>query len=179
MEKDDLFILAGIMQILIIRHAKAGQRGLLGFIGKKDAARPLTDVGRRDMRKAARGLQKLVPEIDVLATSPLARARETADIVSRRYANIPVMELAALAPGGSKEDVLAWLRDQKATATVALVGHEPDLGMLSSWLLGGGAESCLSLKKGAACLIEMSETPTPGSGRLEWLLPPAALRKHG
>jgi phosphohistidine phosphatase len=179
MEKDDLFILAGIMQILIIRHAKAGQRGLLGFIGKKDAARPLTDVGRRDMRKAARGLQKLVPEVDVLATSPLARARETADIVSRRYDNIPVMELAALAPGGSKEDVLAWLRDQKATATVALVGHEPDLGMLSSWLLGGGAESFLSLKKGAACLIEMSETPTPGSGRLEWLLPPAALRKHG
>jgi phosphohistidine phosphatase len=167
------------MQILIIRHAKAEQRGLLGFAGKKDAARPLTDAGRRDMRKAARGLQKLVPEIDVLATSPLVRARETADIVSRRYDDIPVMELAPLAPGGSKEDVLAWLRDQKATATVALVGHEPDLGILASWLLSGGAESFLSLKKGAACLIEMAEKPTPGSGKLEWLLPPAALRKHG
>jgi phosphohistidine phosphatase len=166
------------MQILIIRHAKAGQRGLLGFIGKKDATRPLTDAGRRDMRKAARGLQKLVPEIDVIASSPLTRARETADIVSRRYDDIPVMELAPLAPGGSKEDVLAWLRDQKATATVVLVGHEPDLGILASWLLGGGAESFLSLKKGAACLIEMSEKPTPGSGSLEWLLPPAALRKH-
>lgn len=166
------------MQILIIRHAKAGQRGVLGFIGKKDAARPLTDAGRRDMRKAARGLLKLVPEIDVLATSPLARARETADIVSRRYDDIPVMELAPLAPGGSKEDVLAWLRDQKTTATVALVGHEPDLGILASWLLGG-AESFLSLKKGSACLIEMTDKPTPGTGKLEWLLPPAALRKHG
>jgi phosphohistidine phosphatase len=166
------------MQILIIRHAKAGQRGLLGFIGKKDATRPLTDAGRRDMRKAARGLQKLVPEIDVIASSPLTRARETADIVSRRYDDIPVMELAPLAPGGSKEDVLAWLRDQKASATVVLVGHEPDLGILASWLLGGGAESFLSLKKGAACLIEMSEKPTPGSGSLEWLLPPQALRKH-
>lgn len=179
MDKDDLFILTGIMRILIIRHAKAAQRGLLGFLGKKDAARPLTDAGCRDMRKAARGLQKLVPEIDVLATSPLVRARETADIVSRRYDDIPVMELAPLAPGGSKEDVLAWLREQKTTATVALVGHEPDLGMLASWLLGGAAESFLSLKKGAACLIEMREMPTPGSGRLEWLLPPAALRKHG
>jgi phosphohistidine phosphatase len=166
------------MQILIIRHAKAGQRGLLGFIGKKDATRPLTDAGRRDMRKAVRGLQKLVPEIDVIASSPLTRARETADIVSRRYDDIPVMELAPLAPGGSKEDVLAWLRDQKATATVVLVGHEPDLGILASWLLSGGAESFLSLKKGAACLIEMSEKPTPGSGSLEWVLPPAALRKH-
>ena len=167
------------MQILIIRHAKAAQRGLLGFLGKKDAARPLTEVGRRDMRKAAKGIQKLVPEIDVLATSPLARARETADIVSKRYDDIAVMELAPLAPGGSKEDVLAWLRDQKPSATVALVGHEPDLGILASWLLSGGADSFVSLKKGAACLIEMTEKPTPGSGRLEWLLPPATLRKRG
>ncbi len=167
------------MQILIIRHAKAGQRGLLGFIGKKDAARPLTDAGRKDMRKAAKGLQSLVPEIDVLATSPLARARETADIVSKKYDDTPVTELALLAPGGSKEDVLAWLREQKPTATVALVGHEPDLGMLASWLLAGGKESFVTLKKGAACLIEMSETPTPGCGRLEWLLPSAALRKRG
>lgn len=167
------------MQILIIRHAKAGQRGLLGFIGKKDAARPLTDAGRRDMSKAAKGLQKLVTQIDVLAASPLARARETADIVSRRYDDIAVTELVPLAPGGSKEDVLAWLRDQKPSATVALVGHEPDLGILASWLLSGGAESFLSLKKGAACLIEMTEKPTPGSGRLEWLMPPAALRKRG
>jgi phosphohistidine phosphatase len=167
------------MQVLIIRHARAGQRGLLGFLGKKDAARPLTDAGRRDMRKTTKGLQKLVPEIDVLATSPLTRARETADIVSRRYDDIAVTELAPLAPGGSKEDVLAWLRDQKPSATVVLVGHEPDLGILASWLLSGGTESFLSLKKGAACLIEMTEKPTPGSGRLEWLLPPAALRKRG
>jgi phosphohistidine phosphatase len=167
------------MQVLIIRHAKAGQRGLLGFLGKKDAARPLTDAGRKDMRKAAKGLQTLVPEIDVLATSPLVRARETADIVSRRYDDIPAMELALLAPGGSKEDVLAWLRDQKPSATVALVGHEPDLGILASWLLGGGTESFLSLKKGAACLIEMTDKLVPGSGRLEWLLPAAALRKRG
>ena len=167
------------MQVLIIRHAKAGQRGLLGFLGKKDAARPLTDAGRKDMRKAAKGLQTLVPEIDVLATSPLVRARETADIVSRCYDDIAVMELAPLAPGGSKEDVLAWLRDQKPSATVALVGHEPDLGILASWLLSGGTESFLSLKKGAACLIEMTEKPTPGSGRLEWLMSPATLRKRG
>ncbi len=165
------------MQVLIIRHAKAGQRGLLGFLGKKDT--PLTDAGRKDMRKAAKGLQSLVPEIDVLATSPLARARETADIVSKRYDDLPVMELAPLAPGGSKEEVLAWLREQKPSATVALVGHEPDLGILASWLISGGTRSFLSLKKGAACLIEMTEKPAPGSGNLEWLLPPTALRKRG
>ncbi len=167
------------MQILIIRHAKAEQRGLLGFIGKRDAARPLTDGGRKDMRKTAKVLRTLVPELDVLAASPLVRARETADIVSGRYDDLPVTELAALAPGGAKEDVLAWLRDLKPAATVALVGHEPDLGILASWLLGGGAESFLPLKKGAACLIDMRDSPAPGSGRLTWLLPPAVLRKRG
>lgn len=177
--QDGLGILDGVMQVLIIRHAKAGQRGLLGFLGKKDAARPLTDAGRKDMRKAAKGLQTLVPEIDVLATSPLVRARETAEIISRRYDDIAVTELAPLAPGGSKEDVLAWLRDQKSSATVALVGHEPDLGVLASWLIGGNVKSFLSLKKGAACLIEMTDKPAPGSGSLEWLLPPATLRQRG
>lgn len=179
MPPGDLFILIHIMQILIIRHAKAASRGALGFLGKRDAARPLTDAGRRDMRKAVRGLRKLVPEIDVLVASPLVRAIETAEIISRRYDDIPVTELAALAPGGSKEDMLAWLREQKATATVALVGHEPDLGRLASWLLGGGVESFLSFKKGAACLIGMADKPRPGAGRLEWLLPPATLRKQG
>lgn len=167
------------MQILIIRHAKAGQRAMLGFLGKKDTARPLTDAGRKDMRKVAKALSALLPGIDLIASSPLVRARETADIVSRRFDDIPVRELASLAPGGAKEEVLAWLREQKPSATVALVGHEPDLGMLASWLLNGSEESFLTLKKGSACLIEVTEKPAPGSGRLEWLLPPATLRKRG
>lgn len=167
------------MQILIIRHAKAGQRAMLGFLGKKDAARPLTEAGRKDMRKMAKFLRALLPEINKLASSPLARARETADIVSRYYDDIPVSELPSLAPGGAKEEILSWLREQKPSATVALVGHEPDLGTLASWLLDGGEKSFVTLKKGAACLIEMTEKPTPGAGRLEWLLPPAALRKRG
>lgn len=89
------------MFVLIIRHAKAEPRAVLGSIGNKDAARSLTDAGRKDMRKAAKGLRTLVPEIDVLAASPLVRAQETAAIISERYDAMPVTELAPLAPGGS------------------------------------------------------------------------------
>lgn len=167
------------MFVLIIRHAKAEPRTVLGSIGKKDATRPLTDTGRKDMRKAAKGLRTLVPEIDVIAASPLVRAQETAAIISERYDAMPVTELAPLAPGGAKQAVLDWLRDQPESATIALVGHEPDLGILASWLLSGRQESFISFKKGAGCLIELTDRPEAGAGRLAWLLPPAALRKHG
>jgi phosphohistidine phosphatase len=115
----------------------------------------------------------------VLAASPLVRAQETAAIISERYDAMPVTELAPLAPGGSKQAVLDWLNDQPESATVALVGHEPDLGILASWLLSGRKESFMSLKKGAGCLIELTDRPEAGAGKLVWLLPPAALRKHG
>jgi phosphohistidine phosphatase len=167
------------MFVLIIRHAKAEARAVLGSIGKKDATRSLTDAGRKDMRKAAKGLRTLVPEVDVLAASPLVRAQETAAIIAELYDAMPVTELAPLAPGGSKQAVLDWLGDQPESATVALVGHEPDLGVLASWLLSGRKESFISLKKGAGCLIELTDRPKAGAGKLVWLLPPAILRKHG
>ena len=51
--------------------------------GKPDALRPLTRAGRKKMRRAARGLARLVPHLDALATSPLTRAVETGEIVAR------------------------------------------------------------------------------------------------
>lgn len=166
------------MKILIIRHAKAEPR-TVGSTGKKDAARPLTDAGRKSMRKASKGLQTLIPKLDVLVTSPLVRAQQTAAIISKRYAAMPITQLAALAPGGSVQALLEWLREQPATATVALVGHEPDLGIFASYLLSGNKESFVLLKKSAACLIELPERPAAGSGKLEWLLQPSELRALG
>lgn len=69
------------MKILLIRHGKAEERPLLSLSAKKDALRALTESGRREFRKAAKGLRKLAPDIDVLAASPLVRAQETAAIV--------------------------------------------------------------------------------------------------
>lgn len=165
------------MKVLIVRHAKAEARPLLGFLAKRDRRRPLTPGGRKDMAKTAKGLTRLVPALDALAASPLARARETAEILAKRYDGVELVELPALAPGGSAEQVIGWLREQPKDAVVALVGHEPDLGEFASYLLAGKHGSFLPLKKAGACLVAFDAEPAAAAGRLEWLLPPGALRK--
>lgn len=165
------------MFILLVRHAKAEPRPLLALRPKQDARRPLTDAGRKRMRRAARTLRKLLPAIDVLAASPLVRARETAEIIAARYDGMPVVELVPLSPGGSEHDLLEWLREQRADATIGLVGHEPDLGLFASWLLSGKKSPFAPLRKGGACLIRFAEMPAAGGGALEWWLTPKLLDK--
>ncbi len=164
------------MKVLLVRHAKAEPRPRLGLLRKNDE-RPLTSGGRKDMAKAAKGLKRLVPAIDVLATSPLARARETAEVLARRYDHDDIVDVAALSPGGEPQALVEWLRGQRKDAVVALVGHEPDLGGFAGYLLTGRRESFLPFKKGGACLIDLADGPVADGGRLEWLLPPGALRK--
>ena len=159
------------MQLVLIRHARAEERALL----KRDRTRALTVDGRRRMRKAARGLHTLLPGLSQIATSPLTRARQTAAIVAEVRDDIDVTLLAALAPGGAVHAVLAWLRTQPADATLALVGHEPDLGQLASWLLSSRKTGFVQFKKGAAALIEFAGAPAAGKGTLVWLLTAAQL----
>ena len=163
------------MKILLVRHARAEDRGETPD-QNSDAMRRLTDGGRRDMRKAAKGLGKYAPEVHLLATSPLERAQETARIVARVLDSPDPVELPLLAPGGSRQALLEWLCTQPADSAVMLVGHEPDLGALASWLLSGGDRSFIELKKGAACLLEFESHPQAGSGRLLWAITPGQLR---
>jgi phosphohistidine phosphatase len=161
------------MRVLIVRHAKAEERRLR----TRDALRPLTPQGRKDMRKAARALKALVTAIDVLAVSPLVRARQTGEIVQTVFAGPEQLtELAQLVPGTPAKELLAWLTTQPRDATVALVGHEPDLSALVGYLLSGRERSLIELKKGAACLVEFAERPRAGEGRLLWALTPKQLR---
>jgi phosphohistidine phosphatase len=110
-----------------------------------------------------------------IATSPLRRARQTAEIVAAGYAGIDTVSLPALSPGAAPLAVLAWLRAQPADATLALVGHEPDLGLLAGWLLSGKQSGFVQFKKGAAALIEFADAPAAGKGTLAWFLTAAQL----
>jgi phosphohistidine phosphatase len=160
------------MQLVLIRHARAEERALF----KRDRTRALTPDGRRRMRKAARGLAALLPGITTIATSPLLRARQTAEIVASACKDHPAVEtLAALAPGEPPRALLAWLRTQPPEVTVALVGHEPDLGRLAGWLLSAKPHGFVQFKKGAAALLEFGTAPAAGRGRLAWLLTAAQL----
>lgn len=166
------------MKVLIVRHGPAGDRAAWEAEGRDDRLRPLTPEGKKQMRKCAAGLAALVPDLRVLATSPLTRAMQTAEIVAAEY-DCEIVPLEALAPDQDPEEALAWLRDQRHDITVGLVGHEPHLSTVVGYLLTGKRASFLDLKKGGACLLEMTEPLKPGASSLTWLLMPRVLRRLG
>lgn len=156
------------MQILIVRHAIAGDKKKFAASGKPDGLRPLTKKGRKEMKKNLRGLLRLLPSIGTIMTSPLVRARETARILERGYPGARVVVHAGLSPGASKIKFAQWLRRTRPNGVVALVGHEPDLSVLAGRLLANRDRSFVRLKKGGACFLD---------GELQWLLTPSMLRR--
>jgi phosphohistidine phosphatase len=166
------------MRLIVVRHAIAVAPEDFVGEGQPDEARPLTPKGRRRMRRVARGLRRLVPELHVIATSPYLRARETADILNDAYRrkDVPVL-LTALAQDAPLDETRAWLDAQQPEATIALVGHEPHLSRLIGWLLTGTDRALGELTRGGACLLECDAPVVPGTARLGWLLRAGQLRR--
>lgn len=162
------------MDLLIIRHAIATERD--AHSGADDDARPLTDEGRKKMRRVAQGLRTIVPKIAVLASSPLVRARETAEIVADAYGGLPVEAVPALRPATPPAALADWLNHRETDEVVAVVGHEPHLSTTVGWLLSGTPRSLIELKKGAACVLAADQTWGPGTAILRWALSPGQLR---
>lgn len=167
------------MELLIVRHAIAVEPADWAGSGKPDSERPLTDKGRRLMRSNARGIAVAAPWLHAIASSPYVRAMETAQILAREYRKLEVATLPALASGGSREELVEWLRTRDDEERLALVGHEPDLGCLVAWLVSGRAGGAIEMKKGGACLLRFAGHPVPGQGRLHWFAPPSLLRRLG
>jgi phosphohistidine phosphatase len=165
------------MDLLVVRHAIAEDREAFAKTGKDDAERPTTPVGRRKFKRGARGLRELVASIDLLATSPLARAVETGDILQKAYGIDRATRLQELAPDADPPALVRWLRRQKRKGVVAVVGHEPHLSGLVEHLLTGDSSGFVDLKKGGACLLALDDGETPGHAELRWLLTAAQLRK--
>ena len=163
------------MKLLMIRHAIAEEREDFARTGKDDDLRPLTEDGRKKMKQNARGLKKLVPDIDLLATSPLTRAAQTGAILDSVFGGLNEVEVEELSPETQPQEFLRWLRKQKAEC-VAVVGHEPSISLILSWLLTGTERRIFSFRKGGACLLEFREEPGAGTGTLLWALTPAQLR---
>lgn len=163
------------IQLLLIRHGKAENRETFAAGGKPDEARPLTDGGRRKIDRAARGLSRLCPQINVLASSPLVRAVQTAEIIATAYGGLSIVQRQELAPEASPKALLHWLQ-ARHEGTIALVGHEPALSTFVSWLLSGNQRSLLTLDKGGACLLEFAEKVAAATAVLRWCLESRQLR---
>lgn len=163
------------MRVYIVRHGIAVPHGSPG-VAEDD--RPLTPEGISKMEKAARGLKAIEVEPEIILTSPLPRARQTAEIVARALpGNIPVKNIAALAPDGRRADLYRELAAQNSVESVMLVGHQPSLGEVAGEIAWGSPEHYLELKKGGACAIDIEELRAKPRGTLVWLLNPAILRQ--
>ena len=172
------------MELYLLRHGDAVDRATGGYA--TDDERPLTGAGRAEARRAAGALAELGVKPELVLTSPLARAAETAAIAAEllrpRYG---AHESAALAPGGTPAAVLAAVTGygdyfgvgDAPVRRVLLVGHMPDLGELAGWLVWGRAELALRLRTGGMCRIDLPADPAAGAGDLRWLLPPRLLRR--
>jgi phosphohistidine phosphatase len=167
------------MDLLLIRHADAGDAAEFAGSGRPDDERPLSDEGRRKMRQVARGLREVVPKIAVLASSPLVRARETAEIVAAEFDGLETETAPALRPGEPPAALAQWLERRRPGGVAAVVGHEPHLSETVGWLVTGTARSILELKKGAACLLSCDAAWGAGAAVLRWALAPGQLRALG
>jgi phosphohistidine phosphatase len=160
------------VKLLIVRHATAVERGTPGV---PDDKRRLTPEGRKRFRRAARGLARLLPRPDALLTSPLPRARETAEIAARAWGRVAVKTIEALRDGDTAA-LEAALGSRGDDALMAIVGHEPYLSSLLARLLDSRRSDRLPFGKGGAALVEVPGPLTDG-GHLLWFLPPKVLRR--
>ncbi len=159
--------------IYLIRHAIAFERD---DRWPDDTKRPLTHKGTARMREVVDGLVEMNVEFDLVITSPLVRAKQTADVILAGFDEPPALAVSdALSPGGTPPAVAEVLSRHTKLKSIALVGHEPSLGDLGAWLIG--AKAPLAFKKGGVACIEMPTLPVVGPGQLIWLATPKMLRR--
>ncbi len=164
------------MRLLIIRHGIAEDKEVWARTGHSDDERPLTDEGRRKMTLNAKGIQRAIDSIDLLVTSPLVRARQTAQLVADAFKATRIETTKSLVPDAPVREFVEWLERHADMDVIAAVGHEPHLGILATWLMTDIEDSRVDLKKGAACLLEFDGKPESGNGRLCWSIAPSQLR---
>ncbi|MEH2322317.1 MAG: phosphohistidine phosphatase SixA [Nostoc sp.] len=163
------------MELYLIRHGIAEDKGL----GIKDEERSLTKEGRQKTEKVAQKLVKLGLSFDLILTSPLVRARQTAEILIAAKLSSKLEESSHLAHDGQISSWLKeWLepRNYSQNTQLAVVGHEPDLTNWAEIVLWGEVKGSLVLKKAGMIGIKLPETGSPlGRSQMFWLTPPKYL----
>jgi phosphohistidine phosphatase len=160
------------MKIYLLRHGDAADHDDPRY--PTDAVRPLTPKGIKRTRQLANGLRQMDLTFDVIYSSPLLRAKQTAEIVARSLKLEKKLHFTHhLAPEGAFVDMIAQVEHARpAVKTVLLVGHEPFLSGLISLLCTGGPALGLTMKKGGFCKLEVATLKPGRCAMLEWLLTP-------
>jgi phosphohistidine phosphatase len=157
------------MKLFFLRHGVAADRELWNG---EDSERPLTDDGKKRMAREAKALADLDIEPDVIRTSPLLRAKQTASIVAERLgAADRLVEDPRLGPDFDVSRLREILQEHAGASCVMLVGHEPNMSETLAQVIGGAR---LDLKKGGLAYVDLPDASAM-SGELVWLLPPKVL----
>ena len=153
------------MQLYFLRHGEADWPGWT----KPDDERPLTDFGKKETRQVAKFLNRLKVKPDLIVTSPLPRALQTAEVAAEQL-KTKLRQDEALEPGFGISELRTVLKRHRSKVLM-LVGHEPDFSSVISALTGAS----LKLSKAGVALVDID--PEAQEGRLLWLFPPKFARK--
>ena len=162
------------MHIYLVRHGEAVERAA----GIDDGGRWLTPKGRKTMIKAAGRLRKQHVRPDLIITSPLTRAVQTAELLAARVGIRSELRAdACLSADGSIEQVLELIRNMTKTDALMLVGHEPLLGQIAAELLG--SRQVGGLAKGSCLALELRDKPDKPVRLLWYAVPGRKISNSG
>lgn len=155
-----------VKRLYFLRHGEAADR--VRWLGN-DSERPLIAKGRKAANDAARIMTGLKIGVDLIVTSPLVRANQTAEILARGLAMSDRLTIdPRLAPGFGPTQMTEILHIYAAKSAVLLVGHEPDLSCTIAQLIGGGR---IKLKKASLSRVDIIGE-RPMRCELVWLITP-------
>lgn len=163
------------VNVFFLRHGEAGKRVA---IPSKDMERALTETGKDEIEEIAESFERMDLEFNKIASSPLARARETAEIVASVQKKSGKLELwDELRPEGNRLDLFRRLSKIRQDSDVLLVGHEPYLSNVIGEIISGNLASRIVIKKGGFARVEITSFSPKPSGELRWLLTPRQLKR--
>ena len=172
------------MDLFILRHGCAGNRLSDPM---KDTKRQLTISGKKEVVEIAKSLKKLGVNFNVIISSPLARAFQTAKIIAKEYKLIEQIEQSEeLKPNGSKDFLYNKLSKSNIDSVILIVGHEPYLSSMINDIISNNADTDrnynknnnnIILKKAGVARIKITSTVPKLKGELRWLLTPRILKK--
>lgn len=163
------------MDLYVLRHGEAGKRLAAG---SKDSGRALTVAGAKEVEEIAGAIAKLGIKPDLVATSPLARAHQTAAIVAKELKiKNKLQDWDELKPEGSRAKLYERLGKFKPEASIMVVGHEPYLSGLVSELLFDGQKGRVVMKKAGLARVGVTSLRPRPKGELRWLLTPKIMKR--
>ena len=164
------------MDLFILRHGKAGIR----TTSPSDSKRKLSEVGKKEVEEISKTIQKAGIKFDYIATSPLKRAQQTAEIVAKNQSikknNFQYWD--ELKPEGEIIDTCNKISKLKIDTSILLVGHNPNLSMLiGNIITGDSSNTCfINLKKGGLAKIRLFSFSPKLKGELRWLVTPRQVK---